>query len=431
MKAPQILSGFRDLLPQEMIPRQELFNMIKGIFESFGFDPVETPSLEYYSTLAGKEGGNCEKLMYDFTDHGERHIGLIYELTISIARVMATYQEMPKPFKRYQIQRVWRAESPQKGRYREFYQCDIDIFGSTSMVSDAEIVAVMSQSMEKLGFDEHKIHVNHRMILNGIMEKAGLNKEQAVQAIIAIDKLDKIGTAGVKAELDKRGIPNIDIIADAISLSGDARNVISGLESIIGSTESGRTGLDQMNELLTYSQFHGSKVKFDPSLARGQTYYTGPIFEARVEKPNLGSLGGGGRYDDLIGIFSGTKMPAVGASLGLDRIVAAMVEIGMLKHSSTLVQVQICHAGGTTLEKAISLSKLLREEGIRTDLTSSTQNLGKQLAYAAKKGVAIAAIIAEDEVANGTVSIKSLETKVQQTINDSEAVQVVKSMLKL
>ena len=431
MKAPQILSGFRDLLPQDMIPRQKLFAIVRNIFESFGYEPVETPSLEYYSTLTGKEGGNNEKLMYDFVDHGERHIGLIYDLTVPIARVMATYQEIPKPFKRYQIQRVWRAESPQKGRYREFYQCDFDIFGSTSMVSDAEIISIMSTSLDKIGFTDHHIHINHRLILNGIMEKAGLDKDQTVAAIIAIDKLDKIGKEGVSAELEKRGITNGAMITDAVTLTGQAEGILKGLESMIGQTESGKIGLEQMTELLTYSQFAGSKVKFDPSLARGQTYYTGPIFEARVETPNLGSLGGGGRYDDLIGIFSGTKVPAVGASLGLDRIVAALIEAGLMEKSTTLVQVQVCHEGGETLEMAMKAASLLRDDGIRVDLSTGAQNLGKQLAYASKKGVQAAVIIAGDELKNGTATVKSLETKSQTTVALSELLNHIKTILKI
>lgn len=429
MKAPQILSGFRDLLPVDMIPRQKLFTLVREVFEAFGFEPIETPSLEYYSTLTGKEGGNCEKLMYDFTDHGERHIGLIYELTISTARVMATYQDIPKPFKRYQIQRVWRAESPQKGRYREFYQCDFDVFGSTSMLADAEVVSIMSTSLGKLGFKDYSIHVNHRLLLNGIMEKAGLDKAQTVQAIITIDKLDKIGKEGVAEELAKRQISNPGFITEAISLDGSAGEILSELEKMIGDTEPGKLGVEQMRELLTYSQEFGSKIKFDSSLARGQTYYTGPIFEARVDQPKLGSLGGGGRYDELIGLISGSKMPAVGASLGLDRIVAVMVELGMIEKSQTLVQVQVCHFGQKAASQAIKVAQILREAGLKTDLSTSGQQLGKQLSYASKHGVPVAVIIADDEVATDTVSIKSLATKQQVNVSLDSMVETVKSFL--
>lgn len=429
MKAPQILSGFRDLLPVDMIPRQKLINMVRGVFESFGFEPIETPSLEYYSTLAGKEGGNCEKLMYDFTDHGDRHIGLIYELTISTARVMATYQEIPKPFKRYQIQRVWRAESPQKGRYREFYQCDFDVFGATSMLADAEVVNTMSESLGKFGFKDYSIHINHRLLLNGIMEKAGLDKAQSVQAIITIDKLDKIGKDGVREELEKRQIPNPDFITQAIGIEGTDNEIVSELEKMIGDSEPGKLGIGQMRELLTYSQEFGSKIKLDPSLARGQTYYTGPIFEARVDEPKLGSLGGGGRYDELIGLLSGSKMPAVGASLGLDRIVAVMVELGMIERSQTLVQVQVCHFGENAAIQAIKVAQILRNAGLKTDLSTSGQQLGKQLAYASKHGAPVAVIIADDEVATNTVSIKSLAKKQQVNVSLESMVETVRSFL--
>ncbi|NTU60962.1 MAG: histidine--tRNA ligase, partial [Caldiserica bacterium] len=416
-------------LPVDMIPRQKLFTLVREVFETFGYEPIETPSLEYYSTLTGKEGGNCEKLMYDFTDHGERHIGLIYELTISTARVMATYQDIPKPFKRYQIQRVWRAESPQKGRYREFYQCDFDVFGSTSMLADAEVVSIMSTSLGKLGFKDYSIHINHRLLLNGIMEKAGLDKAQTVQAIITIDKLDKIGKEGVAEELTKRQIPNPSFITEAISLEGSAGETLAELDKMIGDTEPGKLGVEQMRELLTYSQEFGSKIKFDPSLARGQTYYTGPIFEARVDQPKLGSLGGGGRYDELIGLISGSKMPAVGASLGLDRIVAVMVELGMIEKSQTLVQVQVCHFGQKAASQAIKVAQMLREAGLKTDLSTSGQQLGKQLSYASKHGVPVAVIIADDEVATDTVSIKSLATKQQVNVSLDSMVETVKSFL--
>jgi histidyl-tRNA synthetase len=297
------------------------------------------------------------------------------------------------------------------------------------MLADAEVINIMSKSLGKLGFKDYSIHINHRMLLNGIMEKAGLDKEQTVQAIITIDKLDKIGKEGVAQELEKRNVPQKDFITEAISLDGNPEEILSGLDDMIGQTEQGRIGIQQMRELLTYSQLFGSKIKFDPSLARGQTYYTGPIFEARIEEPKLGSLGGGGRYDDLIGLLSGTKMPAVGASLGLDRIVAVMVELGMIDRNQTLVQAQICHFGDKATSLAIKASQMLRDAGIKTDLSTSGQQLGKQLSYASKHGVAVAVIIADDEVATNSISIKSLKDKQQVNVPFDQLVETVKTYL--
>ena len=250
MKAPQILSGFQDLLPGDMIARNKVMSMIRSVFESHGFEPIETPSLEYYETLTGKEGGESEMLMYDFTDHGDRHVGLIYDLTVPISRVMATYQDIPKPFKRYQIQRVYRAERPQKGRFREFYQCDVDIFGTASPLSDAEIVSILSDSLVGMGFKDFNVLVNHRGVMQGIMRTCGVPKETLKESIVIVDKLDKIGPDGVARELEAKGVPSAGKIVEMISVQGDAGVVIPTLKGMLSGDEEAVQALDNIKQII-------------------------------------------------------------------------------------------------------------------------------------------------------------------------------------
>ncbi len=424
MKAPQVLSGFQDLLPQDMAPRNKVLNEFKAAFERHGFEPVETPSLEYYSTLTGKEGGETEMLMYDFTDRGDRHIGLIYDLTVPIARVMATYQDIPKPFKRYQIQRVWRAERPQKGRYREFCQCDVDVFGTASPLSDALIITVLSECIEKIGFERFHVVVNHRQVLEGIIRAACVPKELTKEAIIAIDKLDKIGQEGVKNELEKLGVSNPTAITSAISLEGGQDVVLSELAEMLRGDEDAVAAIANIKEVTQIAIDMGAKVKFDPSLARGQSYYTGPVFECRLDDVKFGSLGGGGRYDNLIGIFSGQQISATGASLGIDRIMAAIKEVGLPGQAQATAQVAVLHFGEGARELAIKASSALMAKGVNVDLFVGDSDLRKQLKYASKKGVSRVVIVGEDEAKSGKVTIKDMATGDQTIATLDEMLQL-------
>jgi len=429
MKAPQILSGFQDLLPGDMIARNKVMSMIKAVFESHGFEPIETPSLEYYETLTGKEGGESEMLMYDFTDHGDRHVGLIYDLTVPISRVMATYQDIPKPFKRYQIQRVYRAERPQKGRFREFYQCDVDIFGTASPLSDAEIVSILSDSLFRMGFKDFNILVNHRGVMQGIMRACGVPKEILKESIIIVDKLDKVGPDGVAKELEAKGIPSAGRIVEMISVQGDTSNVISKLKGMLASDGEAVQALDNIRQIIELAGAMSARVKFDPSLARGQSYYTGPVFEARLETPKIGSVAGGGRYDNLIGIFSGNQVCATGASLGIDRIMAAMREIGMISDTRTIAKIQICHFGEGSLPLALECAKTIRESGIPCDLYCGDGDIRKQIKYASKKGVPYIVIIGEDEAKSSTVLIKNMETGEQEKVEFSKLGEVASQLV--
>lgn len=428
MKAPQVLSGFRDLMPQEMSLRLKVLDAVRGVFERHGFEPLETPSLEYHSTLAGKEGGESEMLMYDFRDHGDRHVGLIYDLTVPLARVMAANPDLPKPFKRYQIQRVWRAEKPQKGRYREFTQCDFDTVGSASMMADAQVISVLDEGAGAAGFEHYRVIVNHRQVLQGILEAAGVPPDKHKDAIIAIDKLDKVGEPGVAAELEKRGIPQPGKVLKAIMVSGGSGAVLSELGGMIGSTEAGRKGLAEMEELLKLVGHLGARVQFSPSLARGQGYYTGPVYEVLLESPKIGSIAGGGRYDGLIGIFSGTQVPATGASFGIDRMTAALAELGR-GGGALAAPVVVCHFGAGAAAAAMQAADGIRKAGAGCDVYAGEAALGKQLKYADKKGSRFAVIIGEDEVATGRYIVKDLKANAQELVDRAGLAEYLRAKL--
>lgn len=410
MKTPQILSGFQDVLPKDMIARNKVMALIRTVFESHGFEPIETPTLEYYTTLTGKEGGDPEMLMYNFTDHGERHVGMIYDLTVPIARVMATYQDIPKPFKRYQIQRVYRAERPQKGRFREFYQCDVDIFGTTSTLADSEIVTILADCVRKIGFKQYFVHLNHRDILQGIVQLAGVTQDQIKQTIVTIDKLDKIGCDGVINELTLKGIQNGQMIVDILENSLTDVEKFEMLEKKLSSNETSMKAIKDTRDIYEITTSQGASVKFDPSLARGQAYYTGPVFECRLVEPKIGSIAGGGRYDKLIGIFSNDDTPATGASLGIDRIMTAMREVGLLEDTNTLCDYIVCHFGENTTKYAMEVAAKIRECGKNCDLYIAEADIKKQLKYAAKKGVKKVVILGENESSQRMLVIKDMAT---------------------
>ncbi|HOO97731.1 MAG TPA: histidine--tRNA ligase [Caldisericia bacterium] len=429
MEKPKVLSGFRDSLPVDMIERQRLIEKIREVFELYGYDPVETPSLEYYETLTGKEGGDCEKLMYDFHDHGDRHIGLIYDLTVPISRLIANNNEIPQPFKRYQIQRVYRAERPQKGRYREFYQCDVDIFGTDSPEADAEIVTILSDSLSRLGFEKYRVHVNARDVLIGLLDTYNVPKQMHKNAIISIDKLDKIGKEGVEKELMPICGDTAKEVVEAIGAEGTDEEKFKRLETTI-KTESGLKAIELVKTIISISGSYGAKVIFDPSLARGQSYYTGPVFEAKLDEPKIGSVAGGGRYDNLVGIFSGKQIPAVGASLGFDRILAAMDEIGLTKRPRTVTDVFIAHFGGDSAEYARELACMLRENNINTQTAFEATKIIKQFKYADKKGIPIILTVGDDERAKQTVQLKDMRDREQEEVGRDRLIDKIKEILK-
>jgi len=392
MTTPQTLKGFRDFLPETMAIRNRVINTLKQVFESYGFAELQTPTLEYAEVLTGKYGAEAEKLMYLFKDQGGRDVGLKYDLTVPLARVMSQYPDLPKPFKRYQIQPAFRAENTQKSRYREFYQCDIDTVGTTSLYADAEILAVISDSLIALGFIDFTIRINSRKILFGIT-----NSTSVLQSL---DKLDKKSEAEVKQELVDKGL-----VADEIS------KIFAGIKSATPDTD-----LQQVINLA--AKLGVDNIKFDPTLVRGLDYYTGTIFETVVTQPKVGSITGGGRYDNLIKTLGGPDLPAVGTTLGLDRICDVIAELNLwpdIKLTTTKVLVTIFSA--ELRDKSIELSIRLRQTGIGVELYPDDRiKLDKQLQYAARKKIPYVVILGPEEVAKDMVTLKNMSIGEQKQL---------------
>ncbi len=403
MDKAQTLKGFRDFLPHEVRKRNYVIAILRSVFESFGFEPLETPSLEYAHVLTGKYGDEADRLLYTFLDRGGRKIGMRYDQTVPLARVIAQHQHsIPLPFKRYQIQPVWRAENTQKGRFREFVQCDIDTVGTTSPLADAEILAVATKVYEKLGFPltEISILINNRRNFSGIPN----------DAITTIDKLDKIGTEAVRAELRAKGHPEsfLDELLQK-PLDEETEKIITDyFPQILGGSWQG----------ITYS----------PTLARGLDYYTGSIYEVRIEGYSGGSVGGGGRYDNLIGTFAGRDIPAVGFAFGFDRVIEAMDEKELFPEemSATKVLVSIVDNEPAIIDKAIEIAYILRTDGINTELWPEPDaKMEKQLKYADQKHIPFTIVVGPEELENGTLTLKNMKTREQKSLTIEETINAL------
>ncbi|MGH1363232.1 MAG: histidine--tRNA ligase [Calditrichia bacterium] len=412
----QLFKGTRDFLPEQMIKRNYVVSKIKTVFEKYGFEPLETPTIEMWDTLSGKYGEEGDRLTYRFTDRGGRDVGLRYDLTVPFSRVMAMYPELPKPFKRYQIQPVWRADRPQKGRFREFYQCDVDVVGSDSIIADAEVVAVISEVLTTLNFKKFAIRINSRKVLAGIVEATSAGADKEMDVYRSIDKLDKIGIEGVKKELEERGISSSSTatILDILKIDGDnATRLIKATEAL-ASSEIGMAGIAEIKELFSHLNGYGVKdsdLRFDLTLARGLDYYTGIICETIVEEPKIGSITGGGRYDNLIGMFSKNSIPATGSSVGLERIITVMDELDMFPSNlKTSTEVLVTVFNTDSLPYSIKVAKRLREAGINVDLYTGTVKLEKQMKFAHKKQIPFVAIAGPNEIAIEEVVIKNMGT---------------------
>lgn len=425
---PRVLKGMRDFLPAEMRRRKYVLGVIERVFLSYGFEPCETPTIEYADILEGKYGEE-EKLMYRFEDQGGRAVALKYDLTVPLARVVAQYQnELAMPFKRYQIQPVQRAEKPQKGRYREFYQCDVDIVGTTAMTADAELVQIAADALTQLGFNEFVIRINHRQLLRRIAEYAGVSDERADGVAVAIDKLDKIGRDGVLDELRQRGVnpESAEKILELIAYADAPANMIAELRTRLAGTNDGLLALDDLEKLfsiLADSHLPPSNYQFDLTLARGLGYYTGPIFEIHVTEPKIGSLGGGGRYDRLIGMFLKNDIPACGISLGLERLIDVMTELDMFPAGINPTQVLISLFDENSIGYAQKVARVLRTAGINADLYYTPGKLKKQFGYADKKNIPYVIVAGPDEQAREVVTLKNMRNAEQTTLNLTELVE--------
>jgi histidyl-tRNA synthetase len=424
-------AGTRDFLPDDIRRRQHVVGVIKDVYERYGFAPLETPAFENIETLLGKYGEEGNKLIFKILRRGEHEksgdadLALRYDLTVPLARVVAQYQnELPRFFKRYQIQPVWRADRPAKGRFREFFQCDIDSLGSTSPIVEAEQLSAVAEVLTRLGFDDFVIRLNHRQALTALLECAGVPDTLHGDALVAIDKLDKIGVEGVRAELQARGIDSGAALACLNFFAGtsseDPRHPgpLERLREFVVSHHAGPTAVDRLDEIVSLSDgtaAHG-RIRVDPSLARGLSYYTGAIMEVSV--PDLaGSLGGGGRYDNLVGMFLGRDVPACGFSLGLERIIVVMTERQMFPASvaggGTDIMVTIWNDDARA--DALALASELRAAGLRVDVYPEADKLGKQFKYAGSRNVPLVAIVGDDERERGEVAIKDMRSGDQTT----------------
>jgi histidyl-tRNA synthetase len=445
--------GMRDFLPSDLRKREYVIRVIKDVYERYGFEPLETPAVENIETLMGKYGEEGNQLIFKILKRGEHEktgeadLALRYDLTVPLARVVAEYgDKLPRFFKRYQIQPVWRADRPARGRFREFYQCDVDCIGTRSPVVEAEICGAASEVLRTLGFDNFTIRLNHRQVLAGVLEAAGIAADKHGEALVAIDKLDKIGREGVAREFDTRGIgaeaggrlldffeklPELEHAAEFVA-DGDGRAEVSKavaynhaalgrLVEFIGGHDAGSLGVENLRQIVEYAEAYGvaDRIKIDPSLARGLSYYTGAIMEITV--PDLaGSLGGGGRYDNLVGMFSGKDITACGFSLGLERIILVMTEREMFPEnlSRASADVLVTVWSEESVRDSLVFAAELRKSapGLRVDVYPEADKLGKQLKYASALGVPFVVVIGDDERARGEVALKEMKTGEQRTL---------------
>lgn len=444
MERPRAARGMRDFLPEDVRRRQYVIGVIADVYERYGFEPLETPAVENLETLLGKYGEEGNKLIFKILRRGEHEpsgdadLALRYDLTVPLARVVAEHRgKLPRFFKRYQVQPVWRADRPARGRFREFYQCDVDAIGSRSMTVEAELLAAASDVLVRLGFADFTIKLNHRQALVGILDALGVPVARHADALVALDKLDKLGRGGVTSELQARGIPAaaaaqlLDVFAGEHEGEDDGTR-LARLRGVIGPHESGSRALAELEEilLLCASTTAAGRVRLDPSLARGLSYYTGAIMEIVV--PDLaGSLAGGGRYDGLIGMFLGEEVPACGISLGLERILVVMGERGMFppEASKPPADVLVALFDAASRASTLALAATLRAgEGgarLRVEVYPEPDKLGKQFKYAASRGIPFVAIAGESERAAGQVSIKNLATGQQDVFGRDAAAAAV------
>lgn len=449
-KKPSLVKGTRDFGANQVFKRNYIFDIIRNTYQKYGFLPLETPALEQLETLTGKYGQEGEQLLYKVLNSGDflndlavqgqdykalspqiAGKGLRYDLTVPLMRhVVMNKDQLIFPFKRYQIQPVWRADRPQKGRFREFYQCDIDVIGTSSLLCEAEIIALIHEVLQQLGVKDFSIHVNHRGVLKGLAALAGVaDQEEAL--CVALDKLDKVGKERVLEELQHKGfateaLKNLSFLFD-LPVTQEARWTL--LTEQLAATEAGQAGLQALRQILAYVQSLGIEqpsVVLDPTLARGLSYYTGTVFEVKVKDMAWGSIGGGGRYDGLTDVFGLPDVSGVGFSFGLDRLYEVVEELGLFPDSlGATTQVMVTNLDQSSEEWALKVLATLRSHGIRAEIYPETLKLKKQLQYIHKRQIPWVAIIGEEEQNMQQVALKNMQTGMQQLYSLDQLVKEI------
>ena len=433
---PSIPKGTRDFGQIEMARRNYIFDTIKEVFSLYGFQQIETPAMENIGTLMGKYGEEGDKLLFRIQNSGEKaslapEKGLRYDLTVPFARYVVQHrEELSFPFKRFQIQPVWRADRPQKGRYREFYQCDVDVIGSDSLIGELELIQIVEEVYRRLGINVC-LHINNRKILAGIAEVIGA-PDKIIDITVAIDKLDKIGVEAVNAELLERGLSNdaVNALQPILNLSGTTAEKLSALRGILANSTTGLKGVEEMEEvfsLISAADVH-LNIELDLCLARGLNYYTGAIFEVKALDVQMGSITGGGRYDNLTGIFGLPGVSGVGISFGADRIYDVLTELDLYpKALLSSTQLLFATFGQEELHYALRWAKELRAQGIAVEVYPEPTKMKKQMGYADSKQIPFVAIVGSDEMAQEKVMLKNMSTGEQNLVDMSQLIEVLKS----
>jgi histidyl-tRNA synthetase len=415
---PRTLKGFRDYLPEAMIPREGAMQTAREVFRGFGFAPIDTPTLEFAEILTGKGSDETDRQMYQFTDHGGRQVGMRFDLTIPLARFAAQHiGVLGIPFKRYHIAPVWRGENPQAGRYREFVQCDFDTIGTESVVADIETLVVIDRLMQQLGFDRFRIHLNNRQVLSGLLQHLQL-EHVSVPMLRSLDKLSKIGRDAVAAEMQTTAGVTDDQATQVLRLAelqGTSDEILGALPEITGDNATARGGIDRLAAIIRGATAAGvpeHRIQLDVGIARGLDYYTGVVYETFLtDLPQIGSVCSGGRYDNLAGLYTKQHLPGVGASLGLDRLLAAMEQLKMLSDQRTPAPVFIPYFDADRLHDYLRLASGLRRAGLGVELYPESKKLGQQLKYADNRGFVVALIAGGREFEAGQIQVKNLAEK--------------------
>ena len=421
---PRTLKGFRDHLPESMLQREQLIDTARCVYQSYGFSPIDTPALEYEEILLGKGSEETDKQVYCFEDHGGRRVGLRFDLTVPLARFSAQHiGELGTPLKRYQIAPVWRGENTQKGRYREFVQCDFDTIGTKSIIADIEIALVIHDLFIALGCESFKIHINNRKILTGLLSSLGI-EDQTVTMLRCLDKLSKVSREKVAEEmLATEGIKKEEVasLLALTEITGTSEEVLKETQSLVTGNAVFSAGINELTQLvhgLAAAGVPDSRVHLDLSIARGLDYYTGSIFETFLDAlPEIGSVCSGGRYDHLAETYTKTELPGVGASLGLDRLLAAMQEIGALEGTPIAPDILIVYFDPERSDDYLQLARQLRLSGLRVEMYVEPKKIGQQLKYANRRGHRLAVIAGSEELEQGVCQIKDLHTGVAEQVS--------------